>query len=138
MHATGKIAAAMLYGWFTFSSILFTSPTPAMALGTVEDYLKCPMSDQIKNKDAAIGWWNRRSESEQRIILAIPCVERFVPIVCIFLYDPDLVQCTNKGLAEYRANKACQETGLDLLSQEMADCKATFKKTFKQPFGTTS
>lgn len=138
MPAAAKITITMLYGWFTVVSILFTSTAPTMALGTVEDYLKCPMSDQIKNKDAAIGWWNRRSESQQRIVLAIPCVERFVPIICIFLYDPNLVQCTNNGLAEYRANKACQEKGLDLLSQEMEDCKATFKKAFKPPFGTTS
>lgn len=138
MQPAGKIATTMLYGWFTLVSILFAYTAPAMAAGTVEDYLKCPMSDQITNKDAAIAWWNRRSDTEQRLVLALPCIERFVPIVCIFLYDPNLVQCTNNGVAEYRANKACQEKGLDLLSQEMADCKATFKKTFKLPFGTTS
>jgi hypothetical protein len=110
----------------------------AFAASNMEDYLKCPMSSEIKNKEGAMGWWNRRSPEQQRIVLALPCEERFVPIVCIFLYDPNLVECSNKGLAEYRANKACETKGLDLLSQEMADCKDSFKKTFKRPFGATT
>lgn len=116
---------------FVMSSLLPFAIVPAFALGTVEDYLACPMSDQIKDKQAAISWWNRRSELEQRLILSVPCVERFAPVICIFLYNPDLKGCTARGLAEYRANKSCQDKGHDLLSQEMADCKEDFKRNHK-------
>lgn len=123
----------VLAGLFALSTLLSLAISPAHALGTVEDYLACPMSDQIKDKDAAIAWWNRRSELEQRLILSVPCVERFAPIICIFLYNPDLKDCTAKGLAEYRANKSCQDRGMDLLSQEMSDCKEEFKRNYKPP-----
>lgn len=136
MRTFPQIALAALVGFALVVSALIV-PAAAADQG-LEDYLKCPMSSEIKNKDGAMGWWHRRSPEQQRIVLALPCEERFVPIVCIFLYDPNLVECSNKGLAEYRANKACEATGLDLLSQEMADCKAKFKKTFKQPFSATT
>ncbi|MES1990492.1 MAG: hypothetical protein V4441_06035 [Pseudomonadota bacterium] len=126
-----RVTLAALFMWAMTMPLTIA---PSYALGTVEDYLACPMSDQINDKPAAIAWWNRRSETEQRLVLGVPCVERFVPIVCIFLYDPDLNKCTNDGLAEYRANKSCQAKGFDLLSQEMADCKAEFKKTYKPQF----
>ena len=122
-----------LAGLFALSTLLSLTVLPAHALGTVEDYLACPMSEQIKNKEAAIAWWNRRSELEQRLVLSVPCVERFAPIICIFLYNPDLKGCTEKGLAEYRANKSCQDRGMDLLSQEMSDCKDEFKRNYKPP-----
>lgn len=134
MVNVSRIAIASLLVW---ALSLPLAIMPAAALGTVEDYLACPMSDQIKDKPAAIAWWNRRSETEQRLVLSVPCEERFVPIVCIFLYDPDLKNCTRNGLAEYHANKSCQAKGLDLLSQEMADCKADYKKTYRAP-ATTS
>jgi hypothetical protein len=134
MVNVSRIAIASLLVW---ALSLPLAVVPAAALGTVEDYLACPMSDQIKDKPAAIAWWNRRSETEQRLVLSVPCEERFVPIVCIFLYDPDLKKCTKDGLAEYHANKSCQAKGLDLLSQEMADCKADYKKTYKAPAATS-
>lgn len=132
MRTFWRIVLAALTGFVLVGGALVV-PAAAADQG-LEDYLKCPMSSEIKNKEGAIGWWHRRSPEQQRIILALPCEERFVPIVCVFLYDPNLVECTNKGLAEYRANKACEAKGLDLLSQEMSDCKARFKKTFKYPF----
>ena len=132
MRIFPQVVFAALVGLAFCASALMV-PAAAADQG-LEDYLKCPMSSEIKNKEGAMGWWHRRSPEQQRIVLALPCEERFVPIVCIFLYNPDLVECSNKGLAEYRANKACEAKGLDLLSQEMADCKETFKKTFKNPF----
>jgi len=134
MRAFLRIALAALMSLALVAGALIV-PAAAVDQG-LEDYLKCPMSSEIKNKEGAMGWWHRRSPEQQRIVLALPCEERFVPIVCIFLYDPNLVECSNKGLAEYRANKACEAKGLDLLSQEMADCKEAFKKTFKYPFST--
>lgn len=84
--------------------------------------------------DGARGWWDRRTAAQHKVILALPCEERYIPMVCIFLYEPDLVDCTNKGVAEKRATAACQKKGFDLMSQELADCKDEFKKTFKPPF----
>lgn len=79
-------------------------------------------------------WWDKRTPQQQTYIRDLPCDERYIPMVCIFLFDPDLKGCTNKGVAEYRANQACEAKGFDLLSQEMVDCKDNFKKSFKVPF----
>lgn len=79
-------------------------------------------------------WWNRRTPEQKTYIAGLPCDERYIPMTCIFLYDPDLKGCTNKGVAEFRANAACQAKGYDLMSQEQLDCKNKFKKTFKPPF----
>jgi hypothetical protein len=79
-------------------------------------------------------WWDKRTPDQQKYIRELPCKERYIPMVCIFLFDPDLKGCTNKGVAEARANASCETKGYDLLSQEMADCKATYKKSFKPPF----
>jgi hypothetical protein len=99
-----------------------------------EGVVNCLMSSRVQNREGAQGWWDRRTEAQRKIILALPCSERYIPMVCIFLYDPDLTDCTNKGVAESRATAACQAKGYDLMSQELADCKAEFKKTFKPPF----
>tara|TARA_R110000868_G_scaffold144396_3_gene363488 strand:+ start:14097 stop:14498 length:402 start_codon:yes stop_codon:yes gene_type:complete len=128
-----SLIRSLFTAFFTLATLAPLAITPVYALGTVEDYLACPMSDQIRNKEAAIAWWNRRSELEQRLVLSVPCVERFAPIICIFLYNPDLKGCTEKGLAEYRANKSCQDRGMDLLSQQMSDCKEEFKRNYKPP-----
>jgi hypothetical protein len=128
----------MLVALFVWAMSLPVIATPAFALGTVEDYLKCPMSEEIRSEEEAIGWWNRRSEHQQRVVLSLPCEERFVPIVCIFLYDPDLDKCTSDGLSEYRANKSCQAQGHELLSQSLEDCKQEFKKTNKPPLSHTT
>lgn len=135
MQNTARIMLVALYVW---ALSLPVAATPAFALGTVEDYLKCPMSEEIRSEEEAIAWWNRRSEHQQRVVLALPCEERFVPIICIFLYDPDLNKCTNDGLAEYLANKSCQAKGHDLLTQGLEDCKTEFKKTYKPPFSRTT
>jgi hypothetical protein len=79
-------------------------------------------------------WWDKRSPDQQTYIRDLPCDERYIPMVCIFLFEPDLKGCTNKGVAEFRANRSCEAKGLDILSQEMLDCKTEFKKTFKAPF----
>ena len=79
-------------------------------------------------------WWDKRTPEQQKYIRTLPCKERYIPMVCIFLFDPDLKGCVNKGVAEYRANAACEAKGYDLMSEEMLDCKNKFKKTFKNPF----
>lgn len=79
-------------------------------------------------------WWDKRTPEQQKYIRELPCDERYIPMVCIFLFDPDLKGCVNNGVAEFRANASCQAKGYDLMSEEMLDCKNKFKKTFKKPF----
>ena len=96
---------------------------------------ECLQSSTRKIPDASMQeWWDKRKPDQQNYIRNLPCDERYIPMVCIFLFDPDLKGCTNKGVAEYRANKACEAKGLDILSEEMLDCKNDFKKSFKVPF----
>ncbi|MGB3811008.1 MAG: hypothetical protein WA943_13025 [Parvibaculum sp.] len=95
----------------------------------------CMQSDTRKLSDERLQeWWDKRTPEQQTYIRDLPCKERYIPMVCIFLFDRDLKGCTNNGVAEFRANAACQAKGYDLMSEEMADCKETFKKTFKKPF----
>lgn len=78
-------------------------------------------------------------DEQKKYIRELPCQERYIPMVCIFLWEPDLRGCTNKGVAEYRANKSCEEQGYALLSEEHVACKERYKKTFVPPFpGSTS
>jgi hypothetical protein len=120
-------AVFALLGWFGAKPVIAADKTDV-------GVINCLMSTEVKNREGAQGWWDRRSEAEHKVILALPCEERYIPMVCIFLYEPDLIDCTNKGVAEKRATAACQAKGYDLMSQELADCKAQFKKTFKPPF----
>lgn len=95
---------------------------------------ECIDSDKNGNPEAAAAWWGRRSVEEKKYISELPCNERYIPMVCVFLWEPDLRGCTNKGVAEYRADKACTAEGYELLSAEHAACKERFKKTFAPPF----
>lgn len=136
MMSSAKFLMAML---FALALTAVAGQPPAHAVSDKDEgVIECLMSTRVKNKDGAQGWWDRRTDQQRRLILALPCNERYIPMVCIFLYDPDLVGCTNKGVAESRATAACQAKGYDLMSQELADCKAEFKKTFKPPFPRVS
>jgi len=86
------------------------------------------------NPQATAAWWGRRSAEEKKYISELPCEERYIPMVCVFLYEPDLRGCTNKGVAEYRADKACTAKGHALLSEAHSACKEEFKKSFTPPF----
>lgn len=95
---------------------------------------ECIDSDKAGNPQATAAWWNRRSPEQKKYISELPCEQRFIPMVCIFLWDPDLRGCTNKGVAEYKADKACSAEGHALLSEAHSSCKERFKKTFTPPF----
>lgn len=95
---------------------------------------ECIDSDKTGNPQATAAWWNRRSPEQKKYISELPCEQRFIPMVCIFLWDPDLRGCTNKGVAEYQADRACSAEGHALLSEAHASCKDRFKKTFTPPF----
>jgi len=91
--------------------------------------------DATRNNPAATAqWWSRRSAEQKKYISELPCEERFIPMICIFLFDPDLRGCTNRRVAEYRADKVCSSKGHELLSEAHAACKEDFKKSFTPPF----
>tara|TARA_R110000868_G_scaffold144396_3_gene363489 strand:+ start:14590 stop:14973 length:384 start_codon:yes stop_codon:yes gene_type:complete len=116
--------ALMLTGWLAL-------PTAAQAGKAPE----CMQSDtRSLTPERLQEWWDKRNPEQQKYISELPCEERYLPMICIFLFNPDLKGCTNDSVAEYRANKACQAKGLDLLSEEMLACKNDFKKSFKTPF----
>ncbi|MBX3503843.1 MAG: hypothetical protein KF895_00080 [Parvibaculum sp.] len=95
---------------------------------------ECIDSDKTGNPQATAAWWGRRSPEQKKYISELPCEQRYIPMVCIFLWDPDLRGCTNKGVAEYRADKACSAKGHAILSEAHEACKADFKKSFTPPF----
>lgn len=76
----------------------------------------------------ALSWWGRRSADEKKVLLSVSCEERYIPAVCIFLYDPNLKDCTARGVAEYRAERACAAKGFKILTQEFVDCKEDWKR----------
>lgn len=79
-------------------------------------------------------WWDKRTPEQQKYIRELPCDERYIPMTCIFLFDPDLKECTNKGVTEFRASRSCEGKGMDIMSEEFAACKETYKKANAQPF----
>jgi len=111
------------------------------ALGTMTTSVQAdayPEGLNSKTRTAPEGkmqaWWDRRSPLEQKIIRALPAEERYIASVCIFLYDPDLAACTNRGVARKRASKYCSDQGHELLTEEMAACEKAFEASFKPIF----
>lgn len=95
----------------------------------------CLSSDKRPSNPANTdGWWDRRTAEEQHYIRTLPCEERYIPTVCIFLFNPDLRACTIKGVAEKRANAACMAEGYELLTPEMANCEKKFISNFEPEF----
>ncbi|MEX1154916.1 hypothetical protein [Parvibaculum sp.] len=101
-----------------------------------------PVPDCIDSSDSraqnTAAWWGRRTAEEKHLITELECKERFIPMVCIFLWEPDLRACTNKGVAEYRADKACSAKGHALLSEAHVACKEEFKRSFSPPFADST
>ncbi|WP_421861726.1 hypothetical protein [Parvibaculum sp.] len=119
---------------FAIVGLTLVNSGEARAQGVPE----CIDSEKSGNPQATASWWGRRSTEEKKYISELPCAERYIPMTCIFLWDPNLRGCTNKGVAEYRADKACSKKGHALLSPEHAACKEDFKKTFAPPFPASS
>ena len=123
------VQACLAFGFGVFAWTAM--PTAALADKAPE----CMQSDTRRIPEERMQeWWDKRTPEQQKYIRELPCKERYIPMVCIFLFDPDLKGCTNKGVAESRASAACQAKGYDLMSQEFADCKSDYKKNFKPPF----
>ena len=95
---------------------------------TVSNPWACLAPQSAEELSNARAWWNRRTAEEQSIMLSLPCEERFMPAVCIFLFEPDLKSCTAKRVADYRANRVCDAKGLELLTQEFVDCTEDYKR----------
>ncbi|MEX0838727.1 MAG: hypothetical protein WD034_04275, partial [Parvibaculum sp.] len=53
-----------------------------------------PVPDCIDSSDSraqnTAAWWGRRTAEEKHLITELECKERFIPMVCIFLWEPDL------------------------------------------------
>ena len=98
----------------------------------------CVDSDR-GNATKAKAWWDRRSPQEQKYITELPCEERYIPMVCIFLWEPDLRGCVNKRVGDYRASKYCDQQGFEMLSEAHAACqKKWLKEKYKEPFPNAS
>lgn len=116
------VVAAMLAG-----SALLLGAHSAKAESD-EEAAACLAQKTPDDQAKALSWWGRRSADEKKILLSVSCEERYIPAVCIFLYDPDLKGCTAKGVAEYRAERACAAKGFKILTQEFVDCKEDWKR----------
>lgn len=86
------------------------------------------------NPTEAQNWWDRRSAEEQKYMRELPCEERYIVAVCVFLYDPNLKECTNKGVARFRANRHCAAQGHEMLSEEAAACEQRYIENFSPVF----
>ena len=127
------VQACVLLGVGMLAMSAIAQPSSAQAGSDVIP--DCINSDTNGTKPAdGIAWWNRRTEEQKKYIRELPCQERYIPMVCIFLWEPDLRGCTNKGVAEYKADRACTAEGHALLSEAHASCKDRFKKSFTPPF----
>ena len=122
------VQLCLLFG-IGVAGIPFTAET-----ARAQEVPECIDSDTDGNPQATAAWWSRRSAEEKKYISELPCEQRFIPLVCIFLWEPDMRGCTNRGVAEYRADKACTAEGHALLSEAHSACKERFKKSFTPPF----
>ena len=94
----------------------------------------CTNNAADANQTEGLNWWNRRTPEQQRYMLELPCEEKYIVTICVFLYDPDLKGCTNKGVARYRADRHCAAQGHEILSPEKAACEATYVANFAPVF----
>ena len=107
---------------------------PAVAQPTFEEFRHCLDSPTQGDRAAGDGWWSRRSAQEQRYMIELPCEEKYIVAVCVFLYDPDLKGCTNKGVARFRADRHCAAQGYEILTEERAACTEEFVANFTPVF----
>lgn len=108
--------------------------SPAAAEPTYDEFRHCLDSPTQGNRAAGDGWWSRRSAQEQRYMIELPCEEKYIVAICVFLYDPDLKGCTNKGVARFRADRHCAAEGHEILSEERAACTQEYVAKFKPVF----
>lgn len=119
---------------FGLGFVLLTVGTPRAA--QAQDMPACMDTDDASrgNPTATAAWWGRRSAEEKKYISELPCEERFIPMICIYLFEPDLRGCVNRRVAEFRGDRACAAKGHEILSEERAACTKEFMKSFAPPF----
>lgn len=86
------------------------------------------------NPVEAQNWWDRRTPEAQNYMRTLPCEERYIVAVCVFLYDPDLKACTNRGLARFRGDRHCAAQGHEILSESKATCMTEYERNFSAVF----
>jgi hypothetical protein len=126
------VQVCMLLG----SALLFSSllASPASAEDVYDELRHCLDSATQGNPTEGANWWNRRSSEEQKYMIELPCEEKYIVAVCVFLYEPDLKGCTNKGVARFRADRHCASQGHEILSEERAACSREYVANFNPVF----
>lgn len=125
-HVFMLLGAALLFSSFTTSQ--------AGAEDLYNELRRCLDSATQGNPAEGENWWNRRSAEQQKYMIELPCEEKHIVAVCVFLYDPDLTGCTNKGVARFRADRHCAAQGHEILSEERAACSREYVANFKPVF----
>ncbi|MEQ9519751.1 MAG: hypothetical protein RLN89_09960 [Parvibaculum sp.] len=130
---------SILFGvMFLFSTVSVQAEPvanlPADASAQYEQVRVCTNNAKDANQTEGLNWWNRRTPQQQRYMLELPCEEKYIVTICVFLYDPDLKGCTNKGVARYRADRHCAAQGFEILSEEKAACEKEYVANFKPVF----
>lgn len=118
------------------SSFVFVPPVLADDAGfqSVQVCMDATDPQRRSSPGKAEAWWNRRSPEEQKLLIALPCGEKYIAATCMFLYDPNLKKCTDQGVARKRASASCAAKGLALLSPEAAACEAKYVENFKPDY----
>jgi hypothetical protein len=126
LRLISKLLMAMGAVWlltFAMSSSASADEVPA-----------CLDSATQGNPVEAQNWWDRRTPEAQNYMRTLPCEERYIVAVCVFLYEPDLKACTNKGLARFRGDRHCAEQGHAMLSESKAACMEEYEQNFSDGF----
>ncbi|MEG9862610.1 MAG: hypothetical protein V6Z81_09050 [Parvularculales bacterium] len=94
----------------------------------------CLMNEE-RPVEETIAWWNRRSPEEQELMMSLPCEERYIPAVCIFLGGGEqpiewVRECSDKQVAERRSFATCQEKGFEMMTEEFVACQDEVKATY--------
>ena len=109
--------------------------SPATAADeTYEQMRACLDSVTQGDENAGQAWWDRRDAEQQRYMRELPCEEKYIVAVCVFLYDPDLKACTNRGVARYRGDRHCATQGHEILSESKAACMRDYESNFQGVF----
>ena len=117
---------------FGLAALMLGLPAGEARADTVPDCLEAETGPKVEGAGQA--WWDRRTAQEQNMMRTLPCKERYIVAVCIFLQEPDLNACVNKGVSRKRAAVHCAQEGHEILSKEMAACESAFVQNSQPVF----
>jgi|GEM_PF-906039 len=132
-----RILRTIIQGCFVLFAVIFAgslSNSATAADETYEQMRACLDSVTQGDENAGQAWWDRRSAEQQRYMRELPCEEKYIVAVCVFLYDPDLKACTNRGVARFRGDRHCAVQGHEILSESKAACMRDYETNFQGVF----